>query len=64
MMKGVVMKRRLRDFIVKLFSLVLAIIMCIPTNVYALGIDETEEAGIMISNKFLNDKGEKLCQKT
>ena len=37
------MKRRLRDFIVKLFSLVLAIIMCIPTNVYALGIDETEE---------------------
>ncbi len=37
------MKRRLRDFIVKLFSLILAIIMCIPTNVYALGIDETEE---------------------
>ena len=37
------MKRRLRDFIVKLFSLVLAIIMCIPTNVYALGIDEIEE---------------------
>ena len=37
------MNRRLRDFIVKLFSLVLAIIMCIPTNVYALGIDETEE---------------------
>ncbi|WP_242618432.1 SpaA isopeptide-forming pilin-related protein [Anaerococcus vaginimassiliensis] len=37
------MKRRLRDFIVKLFSLVLAIIMCIPTNVYALGIGESEE---------------------
>ena len=43
MMKEVIMNRRLRDFIVKLFSLVLAIIMCIPTNVYALGIDETEE---------------------
>ena len=37
------MKRRLRDFIVKLFSLILAITMCVPTNVYALGLDETEE---------------------
>ncbi|EGC82245.1 SpaA isopeptide-forming pilin-related protein [Anaerococcus prevotii] len=37
------MKRRLKDFTVKLFSLILAITMCIPTNVYALADDGDEE---------------------
>ena len=37
------MKRRLKDFTVKLFSLILAITMCIPTNVYALADDSDEE---------------------
>ena len=37
------MKRRLKDFTVKLFSLILAITMCIPTNVYALADDSEEE---------------------
>ncbi len=37
------MKRRLKDFTVKLFSLILAITMCIPTNVYALADDGEEE---------------------
>ena len=34
------MKRRLRDFMVKLFSLTLAITMCIPTNVYAISMSK------------------------
>ena len=37
------MKRRLKDFTVRLFSLILAITMCIPTNVYALADDSEEE---------------------
>lgn len=32
------MKRRIREFMVKLFSLTLAITMCIPTNVYAISM--------------------------
>lgn len=37
------MKNKLREFMVKLFSLILAISMCIPTNVYALGINDEDE---------------------
>ena len=32
------MKRRIREFMVNLFSLTLAITMCIPTNVYAISM--------------------------
>lgn len=55
------MKNKLREFMVKLFSLILAISMCIPTNVYALGInDEDEQMPTMLrlseSERQDNDK--------
>lgn len=42
-LKGVKMKKKLRDFVVKFFSLSLAITMSIPTNVYALGLKDRDD---------------------
>ncbi|WP_311516003.1 SpaA isopeptide-forming pilin-related protein [uncultured Anaerococcus sp.] len=55
------MKRKLKDFVVKFISLSLAITMAVPTNVYALGLnDRDEQMPTMIRQKEVKekDKGE------
>ena len=55
------MKRKLKDFVVKFISLSLAITMAVPTNVYALGLnDRDEQMPTIIRQKEVKekDKGE------
>ncbi|EEI83070.1 hypothetical protein HMPREF0077_0856, partial [Anaerococcus tetradius ATCC 35098] len=51
------MKRRIREFMVKLFSLTLAITMCIPTNVYAISMAKKPKQ--MPTSIRIADSGEK-----
>ena len=57
-MEGI-MKRKLREFTVKIFSLALAITMCIPTNVYAIAESgEQEEMPTMLRLDETQDQSE------
>ncbi|WP_276862670.1 SpaA isopeptide-forming pilin-related protein [Anaerococcus tetradius] len=54
------MKRRIREFMVNLFSLTLAITMCIPTNVYAISMAKKPKQ--MPTSIRIADSGEKNQQ--